>query len=213
MQADEQNTPNAASVAAELNQQDLDKERIELDQLVEAQAEELRQFSATTYLIGSVANPIRENVQQPLAYKRYLDQVMEDAGNPGDPIERMLVEQLVLAHHNSARLLMEGVLAEGLEQKKLLNSGSLRLMAEFRHSALALKTYRTASETDHISDDPPLAYSNSNGKDPTKLNGESLNGSARHSTHDTEVESSNRNGHANRITDHLLQEPSPCRSR
>ncbi len=33
------------------------------------------------------------------SFKVYLDRVMREAGNPTDPVERMLLEQLVQAHH------------------------------------------------------------------------------------------------------------------
>ena len=35
----------------------------------------------------------------PAAFKVYLDRLLQDAGNPTDPVEIVLLEQLALAHH------------------------------------------------------------------------------------------------------------------
>ena len=57
----------------------------------------------------------------------YVNTIMEDAGRPTDPIERILIEQLLLAHHRLARL---HVRAEGLtnpEHIKVMNAAVTRL--------------------------------------------------------------------------------------
>ena len=42
------------------------------------------------------------------AFQLYVEQLKQDAGNPRDPAEQMLIEQLALAHHNVARLSNRG---------------------------------------------------------------------------------------------------------
>src|SRR5262249_13198001 len=75
-------------------------------------------------------------------YRAYLDQIRRDAGSPTDPVEIMLLEQLVLAHLRAAQLQANAGQAEGLEAARLYNGAAARLLAEFRLTALALKAYR-----------------------------------------------------------------------
>jgi hypothetical protein len=75
-------------------------------------------------------------------YHAYLDAIHADAGNPSDPVDRMLLDQLAMAHLRAAQLQAFAGTAEGLEAIKLYNSAAARLLSEFRQTALALKTYR-----------------------------------------------------------------------
>jgi hypothetical protein len=75
-------------------------------------------------------------------YRAFLDKIFADAGSPADPVEKMLLEQLVLAHLRAAQLQAHAGMAEGLEAVRLYNAAAARLLAEFRKTALALKSYR-----------------------------------------------------------------------
>jgi hypothetical protein len=75
-------------------------------------------------------------------YRAFLDRVRKDAGNPTDPVEVMLLEQLVMAHYRAAQLQASAGQAQGLEAVRLYNAAAARLLAEFRLTALALKEYR-----------------------------------------------------------------------
>jgi len=75
-------------------------------------------------------------------YRAFLDKVRADAGNPTDPVEVMLLEQLVLAHLRSAQLQAQASAAEGIEAVKIYNSAAARLLGEFRLTALSLAAYR-----------------------------------------------------------------------
>ena len=81
------------------------------------------------------------------AYRVYLAGVMRDLGDPADPVERVLVEQLVLAHFRVAQLHAAAGNAAGLEATKLLNGAAARLCGEVRRTALGLKAYRTTAPT------------------------------------------------------------------
>ena len=72
------------------------------------------------------------------AFKVFLDRLHEDAGRPTNPIARMMIEQLALAHYRIAQLQVQAAHAEGLEAAKIYNSMASRLLGEFRRSALAL---------------------------------------------------------------------------
>jgi hypothetical protein len=75
-------------------------------------------------------------------YHLYLNKVRADAGNPTDPVENMLLEQLVMAHMRSAQLQSQAGMAESLEAIRLYNSAAARLLGEFRQTALAFAAYR-----------------------------------------------------------------------
>jgi len=75
-------------------------------------------------------------------YRRYLDDLLKDAGNPTDPIEIMLLEQLAVCHLRAAQLHGHAGQAAGLEAVTAYNAAAARLTAEFRKTALALKEYR-----------------------------------------------------------------------
>ena len=79
------------------------------------------------------------------AYRVYLAGVMHDLGDPKDPIERMLIEQLCLAHFRVAQLHGAAGQASGLEGTKLLNTVAARMLGEMRRTALSLKAYRTTA--------------------------------------------------------------------
>ena len=79
----------------------------------------------------------------PHAYKLYLDKLLEDAGNPDDPIEHMMIEQLALAHFRIAQLHASAGQAKGIEAAKIYNAAAARMLGEFRRTALGLRAYRT----------------------------------------------------------------------
>ena len=79
------------------------------------------------------------------AYKTYLTDVMRDLGDPTDPVERMLVEQLCLVHFRVGQLHGAAGQATGLEAMKLLNTVTARMLGEMRRTALSLKAYRSSA--------------------------------------------------------------------
>jgi hypothetical protein len=79
------------------------------------------------------------------AYRLYLEQLKEDAGNPRDPIEVMLIEQLCMAHWRIAQLHGSAALAKSIEGTKMYNTVTSRLLGEFRRTALALRAYQAAA--------------------------------------------------------------------
>ena len=79
------------------------------------------------------------------AYRIYLEQLKQDAGNPTDPIEVMLIEQLCMAHWRIAQLHVSAGQAKSVEAIKAYNSATARLWGEFRRTALALRVYQGAA--------------------------------------------------------------------
>jgi hypothetical protein len=86
--------------------------------------------------------PCFEGHLHPMAFNQYVSDVLQEAGNPKDPIERMMVEQLVLAHHNIGRLQVQAALSKGAAEAEMYNTAAVRLMGEFRKTTLALKACR-----------------------------------------------------------------------
>jgi hypothetical protein len=80
-----------------------------------------------------------------LGFKCYRDQFLAAAGNPTDPVECMLLEQLLMAHHQISGLYGETADVSAPEGKELIHAAAARLLGEFRRTALALKEYRNAA--------------------------------------------------------------------
>jgi hypothetical protein len=78
----------------------------------------------------------------PAAFHAYLDQLMIDTGSPTDPVERILIEQIAMAHLRVGDLSVLASGARGDEPIKILNSATARLIGEVRKTALALAAYR-----------------------------------------------------------------------
>jgi len=81
-------------------------------------------------------------VHEPAAALIYLHRFITDAGDTKDPVLRVLLEQLAMAHLRLAKLNVEASKAEGVELNKVLNSAAARLLSEIRKLALTVKSYR-----------------------------------------------------------------------
>lgn len=79
------------------------------------------------------------------AFRVYLNRLVNQAGNPSDPIEIMMVEQLAMAHHRVAQLHVHVEQSQNIDERKVYLSAANRLTGEFRRLALALKQYREPS--------------------------------------------------------------------
>jgi hypothetical protein len=104
-------------------------------------AHNLKHKSGASYLYAAAARIIGSDVS-PECFVVYLDQLLAESGHPTDPIERMLIEQIAMAHHSIGRLYVRAASAETLDQVKVYNAAAANLLAEFRRAALALKKYR-----------------------------------------------------------------------
>ncbi len=118
----------------------LDQARHAAAQRASYQAEALRDGVFPALLAAAVG---LDRHFETAAYRVYLARVLKDLGDPADPIERMLVEQLCLAHFRTAQLHVGAGQAQGLEATKLYNAVAARMLGEMRRTALALKAYRT----------------------------------------------------------------------
>ena len=87
----------------------------------------------------------------PLGVKAYMEKFVMDAGVARDPVERVLLEQLVLAHHRLARLHARAAEATHTDAIRVLNAAAIRLLGEVRRTALAIRTYRLPPGTKSFS--------------------------------------------------------------
>lgn len=108
-------------------------------------AGQIRESAGAAFLYGSMAG-LFENVGT-AAFKIFRDRLLADAGNPTDPIEVMMIEQIVLAHMNIGRLQFKSASTDSLEAAKVYGGLSIQLLGEFRRNCLALQAMRFAART------------------------------------------------------------------
>jgi hypothetical protein len=111
---------------------------------------------------GSYADPLRDGAAAAFlystmtgfflnvdaaSYKALRDRLIADCGDPDDPIEVMLIEQLMLAHFNTGRLHYRAATANQLDEARAYAGAAVNLASEFRRGALALKAYREPSRS------------------------------------------------------------------
>lgn len=75
-------------------------------------------------------------------YRAFLDQLVRDAGNPSDPLQVMLLQQMAMAHFRIGDLHGLAAKADDPKAVEAFNNAAGRLMAEFRRSMIALAGYR-----------------------------------------------------------------------
>lgn len=110
-----------------------------LRQQLAQQAEHLRNNLIPAMMTQIVGD---EETFDASGFRTFLDRLMDDAGNPNDPVERMLIQQLAMAHFRIGELHIKATEAKSVELVKAYNSAASRLLGEFRRVALAISTYR-----------------------------------------------------------------------
>jgi hypothetical protein len=114
--------------------------------VAEQQAQLLKTHAYPAFM-ASVVGASFAGLVESARYVAFLDQVMHDAGNPSDPIERMLVEQLSLSHLHIGLLHTKAATSRTADVAKTYLSAANRMQAEFRRDALALKELRSPNRT------------------------------------------------------------------
>jgi hypothetical protein len=79
------------------------------------------------------------------AFQEYRNRLLEDCGNPTDPVEVMMIEQITLAHLNIGRLQFKSATSESPETARVYGGMATHLLAEFRRCCLALQAFRLSS--------------------------------------------------------------------
>ena len=104
----------------------------------EAQVYEQRHAST---VLAALGKKLSKHVS-PGGFALYLQSVLGKAADPTDPLERMLIEELVWLHQRIGDLHMTAAGAATPELVNVLNAAVTKLAAEFRKSVLALRVYR-----------------------------------------------------------------------
>jgi hypothetical protein len=120
--------------------------------LEEQHAAHLKESTAAMFMFASLGGVLKD--VDVAAFRLYRDRLLDDYGNPQDPIEIMFVEQLALAHLNCGQLFYKSSAVNSIECASAYLAATTRLMAEFRRTALALPAYREAVRRLERSDAP-----------------------------------------------------------
>jgi hypothetical protein len=80
-----------------------------------------------------------------VAYKLFRDRLLADCGDPTDPIEIILIEQIAMAHLICGYLYAKGTNSASVESAAVYLGAGGRLTGELRRTALALQAFRAAS--------------------------------------------------------------------
>ncbi len=140
-----------------------------------AQAVNLREVTGAAFLYWVVSSSLTNGIGTE-AFQVYRDELLRDAGNPSDPLEVMLIEQLALAHFSIGQLRIKSCALESPKLAIAYSDSATRLLGEFRRCTLALEDYRTkqaarkdqAARPDAVETAPPP---NSNGRSQPSSNG------------------------------------------
>ncbi len=116
---------------------------------IELDAKRLTENTGSCYLYGSLA-PLFGTQFDQQTYRSYLNHLLKDAGNPADPLEKMMIEQMALSHHAIGRLHVKAASSQSEQEATIYNSAAARMMNEYRRSAMALKNYRAPTPQGHV---------------------------------------------------------------
>lgn len=94
-------------------------------------------------LLASSASKSLKTAVSAQGYQAYLKNLLGAAGDPKDPLEVMLIQQLAAAHQRIGDLHAQSACASSSELALAYNQAAGKLMAEFRKSTLALRQYRS----------------------------------------------------------------------
>jgi hypothetical protein len=116
-------------------------EPVDETQLAGVLAQNLETMASALYFYGSSGRIFPQ--LGTTACISYMTAMVEATGDPADPLERLLVEQLVQINHAVGRLLVKAAHVGTPEGSSLMHAAAARLLAEYRKGLLALKEYRS----------------------------------------------------------------------
>jgi hypothetical protein len=102
----------------------------------------LRDNAAAGWLYWVTNSTLGEQIG-PDAFLVFRKLLLEEAGDPSDPIERMLVEQMALAHFSIGQLRIRSCTTDLPKMALAFSDSATRLLGEFRRCSLALEEYRS----------------------------------------------------------------------
>lgn len=94
-------------------------------------------------VLSTLAGEVIANELHPGGFKLYRDALIKAVGQPVDPLENLIIDQLLWAHFSIGRLQTTAAGAATAEVNGAFTLAITRLMAEFRKTLLALREYRS----------------------------------------------------------------------
>lgn len=77
-------------------------------------------------------------------FQKFREAILKDLGDPQDPMERMVIDQLCWLHFRAGQILVASADSKlPADQAAVLTAAATRVIAEFRKSVLALREYRS----------------------------------------------------------------------
>jgi hypothetical protein len=110
----------------------------------EQNAEHMRAFAGPAFLHGAFRS-VNGPVYDVPTFKAYLDDFLKRAGATNDPLEEMLLRQLLQADLAVGRLHVAASASHEPDAASAYVAAAARLMAEFRKTTAALEKYREAA--------------------------------------------------------------------
>lgn len=112
--------------------------------LVEQRAEQLDERLFSAFVFGALKGSVGDQIA-PEVFNAWVKKLLSESGNPRDPVERTLVEQLILAHQHVCILTNRSTASKSAKDTAAYATAVARLQAEIRRTSLALKEYREAA--------------------------------------------------------------------
>jgi hypothetical protein len=101
----------------------------------------LRDGLCSVHLYTAVASSIAPNIS-PELFQPYRDKFLEDAGNPTDPLEITLLENIALANLHVGRMYLKSCVATDAQAIVAFSDAAIRLASELRRTCIAVEDYR-----------------------------------------------------------------------
>ena len=93
-------------------------------------------------ILASIAGKNLSGLVDATGFQAYCNEYLAASGNPTDPAEIMLLQQMLWSHHRIGQLLADAAAAKSPQLAEIYSTAAARLMAEHRRSTLALRQYR-----------------------------------------------------------------------
>ena len=110
--------------------------------------ETMQHLAGAAYLSTEFHDPF--NLKTPMQANLYLQEVMEAAGNPTDPLLQMMIVQFTMAHHKIARLNRMSAEANTPEAARAYDASAVALLAQMRQMLPTIKSYRDPTAQTHV---------------------------------------------------------------
>ena len=91
--------------------------------------------------------------------QKYIGDLLKAAGDPQDPVERLVLESVALAHHCAGNWSMRAATSKNTADAVAFGNLAVKMYGEFRRMSLAVKEYRApvANKLGSTAEDEPVS--------------------------------------------------------